>query len=173
MIREPCGSWGTCDEGVCQSSFGSCDDGNPCTEDSCSEDGECVFSPLSGNSCLNGGCPGECQVGVCTPQNVECPLSCATRETLSCGMILRNQHLPEGGNLEESWCSENRFPLRTNFRTGDSGGSSPVLSSSRRQSLRSSSGFTSRMTPVSGEIAASETGSGNAASHGIRTVGED
>ena len=67
--------------------------------------------PLSGNSCLNEGCPGECQVGVCTPQNVECPLSCATRETLSCGMILRNQHLPEGGNLEESWCSENRFPL--------------------------------------------------------------
>ncbi|MFN3200297.1 MAG: Ig-like domain-containing protein [Bradymonadia bacterium] len=48
------------------SCVGSCDDGNPCTSDSC-QDGNCVHDPIDGGSCDDGsGCSSrECQMGNC------------------------------------------------------------------------------------------------------------
>jgi hypothetical protein len=57
---------------VCTAS--SCDDGNPCTVDSCEASG-CSNSPTSGNSC-NDGDPSTisdvCQAGVCQGSSVQC-----------------------------------------------------------------------------------------------------
>lgn len=47
----------------------TCDDGNPCTADSCGEkEGECIHEPLTGASCDtgNGGCADVCVDGECT-----------------------------------------------------------------------------------------------------------
>ena len=53
-----------------------CDDGEPCTEDSCNADGSCAHQPLNGISCADG--EGLCTVndvclnGVCTGNPVNC-----------------------------------------------------------------------------------------------------
>src|SRR5262249_54261896 len=67
-----CGSASTCRQGMCIPSTGpNCDDGNPCTADSCAADGTCVHTPVpDGTSCADqNACNGQevCQAGACQP----------------------------------------------------------------------------------------------------------
>ena len=81
-VGQPCDNGNLCDASVCMPAKGSspfmtceatqdgeCDDGNPCTQDSCTE-GECQFTPLvsdcddtdactTNDQCLNSACVGE------------------------------------------------------------------------------------------------------------------
>ncbi len=51
---------------------GSCDDANPCTEDSCVPGGGCEHAPVSGLACFDPGvCLGLCQNGQCVEVAVE------------------------------------------------------------------------------------------------------
>ncbi len=53
------------------STSGSCDDGNPCTEDACAGGG-CTNTPLTGVACFAEGiCVGLCESGVCVEKAVE------------------------------------------------------------------------------------------------------
>ena len=60
----------------------TCDDGNPCTTDSCNGDGTCNHSPVAnGTTCPNGSNKCEqtytCQAGVCTGSN---PVTCTAED---------------------------------------------------------------------------------------------
>ncbi|WP_169927485.1 MYXO-CTERM sorting domain-containing protein [Labilithrix luteola] len=60
----------------CQSAA-QCDDGNPCTTDSCNPSGQCVHAASTGNACNDGNACTQvdtCQAGVCTGSN---PVTCA------------------------------------------------------------------------------------------------
>lgn len=60
-----------CNNGACRSgAMNTCDDGNPCTADSCDPVGGCVHTPISGNACTTNSseCPtGTCSAGTCLP----------------------------------------------------------------------------------------------------------
>ena len=74
---------GTCQEGVCEAgscsagAAGSCDDGNPCTADSCDKaNGACKHAPSSnGNACEDGSACTEndaCNSGKCVGKALDC-----------------------------------------------------------------------------------------------------
>jgi hypothetical protein len=66
---DACTSNDKCTNGVCKgSAFKNCDDGNPCTADSCDQYGTCVHKSADGQSCVSpsGDCPsGQCVAGSC------------------------------------------------------------------------------------------------------------
>lgn len=70
---------GLCSLGVCAGAFASCDDGNPCTDDACSEAEGCVHTPAQ--------CPADpdnpCRAGLCDPQR-GCGFT-AARDGTICG----------------------------------------------------------------------------------------
>ena len=80
-----CASAGFCQAGVCQAAKPHCDDGNPCTSESCDPaTGSCAGTPIPG--C--GGCNGDasCDDGVKCTQDVCKGGVCAHFEIPGCGM---------------------------------------------------------------------------------------
>ncbi|MCB9738911.1 MAG: hypothetical protein H6747_06555 [Deltaproteobacteria bacterium] len=67
-------SIGVCSAGVCSSSAKSCDDGNPCTDDSCNAASGCVHTALDAVLCGSGGyCMAKsCVPQVCAPGSKQC-----------------------------------------------------------------------------------------------------
>ncbi|MFH1529680.1 MAG: SUMF1/EgtB/PvdO family nonheme iron enzyme [Pseudomonadota bacterium] len=49
-----CTAGDTCGDGVCQGTFTDCDDGNPCTQDSCDKVSGCAFEDLDAVPCWDG-----------------------------------------------------------------------------------------------------------------------
>jgi len=65
----------SCVDGACDGSPRDCDDGNPCTEDSCDPRSGCVSRPISDVACDDGlACTtgDTCSAGVCTPAVDDC-----------------------------------------------------------------------------------------------------
>lgn len=94
--HDPCSTDSRCDNGLCAATaFKVCSDGNPCTDDRCDQDGNCVYPPVSGPACNDGdpctlkdfcgngecvgGKPVNCDDGdvctrdYCVPPKVGCP----------------------------------------------------------------------------------------------------
>jgi Regulator of chromosome condensation (RCC1) repeat len=64
FCKTPCLIGGRCEAGTCQGYAVDCDDGNPCTSDSCDEDLGCVYEDSTSS------CPGAdepCRVAFCDP----------------------------------------------------------------------------------------------------------
>ncbi len=108
--KDGCWTWGTptscawdevCSDGNCvnKCSQVTCDDGNPCTNDSCAN-GQCSFLPNSGQSCSDGNsCTvGDvCQAGSCQPggpKNCDDGNACTT-DSCSAGSC-KHSNVPDG-----------------------------------------------------------------------------
>jgi len=86
-----CSSGDTCIAGVCKGTEHSCNDGNPCTEDSCNPATGCVYSPLTGPSCNDN--------SLCTSGDV-CTNGTCGGKSISCddgNFCTYNQCLPQSG----------------------------------------------------------------------------
>jgi hypothetical protein len=71
MPTEPC-TFGYCMDGTCLFKKIECDDGNPCTEDICTDWGECMFMPVEGCCNTNDDCNdyNPCTIDGC--KNMKC-----------------------------------------------------------------------------------------------------
>lgn len=71
----PCATGGHCRDGACHGGTPrSCDDHNPCTYDTCGDDGGCRHTRLTGTVCATGGAchDGVCQDGTCVAADAGC-----------------------------------------------------------------------------------------------------
>ena len=77
----PCGDPNDCVLGICingecnTESLFNCDDGNPCTDDVCGDDGQCQSTPNQGSCIPDHPCSsvGQCQNGACFLSEYTCP----------------------------------------------------------------------------------------------------
>jgi hypothetical protein len=102
---------GTCASGSCSSASISCDDGNPCTADSCNPLTGCVHTLVTnGTTCDDGNACTQtdtCQAGVCTGAN---PVTCAA---------LDQCHVAGTCNVVTGICSNPGKPNGTTCSDGD------------------------------------------------------